>query len=180
MPDGTLFERASHARPRGALDLISKHIVPNPHVIAPPSDDSRPSKPAEESPARSPPPRPGHPPSNHPRKRTQKRLKFLTPPSANEQMQVSPHVGKIVDPDPEPTCHRSKRLAHGALVLSKRPGPASPLTRHNDMHRPSHANRALELATPPPDRAAVLSPRELGVDVSGEERALHLKSSIAH
>jgi len=41
------------------------------------------------------------------------------------------------------------------------------------MHRASHADRALELATPASDRAAVLGPNKLGMHIGGEEWPLH-------
>jgi len=84
-------------------------------------------------------------------------------------MQVGTHVGKIVDPDSEATSHRSKRVAHGALVFAKRPRSASPLARKNDVHRTPHADGALELTAAPPDGAAMLGARELSVNVAGEK-----------
>jgi len=50
-------------------------------------------------------------------------LKGLASTSANEQVQMRPHVGKAVDPDPKRTGHRAKRVAHGTLVLRRDQGP---------------------------------------------------------
>jgi len=81
---------------------------------------------------------------------------------------MTPHVGKVVDPDPETTGHRAKRFAHSRLVPAKRPGASSPLARKNDMHGPPHADGAFELATPAPHSAAMLRAHELGVQVLRE------------
>jgi len=85
-------------------------------------------------------------------------------------------VGKVVDADPEPTRHFPKRAAHGALVPAKRPGPARPLARKNDVHRASRADGALELAPAPSDSAAMGRSDELSVDVATEEGLLHERS----
>ncbi|HEX9294834.1 MAG TPA: hypothetical protein VF881_03340 [Polyangiaceae bacterium] len=39
--------------------------------------------------------------------------------------------------------------------------------------RPAHADRALELATPAPDGAAVLRSHELGMHIGSEKRPQH-------
>jgi hypothetical protein len=107
-------------------------------------------------------------------------LKSLASSSANEQVQVGSHVGVVVDPNSEATRHRTKRLAHGALVLAKGPRAARPVARQNDVHGPSHADRAVELATAAPDTAAVLGSNELGVHIAGEERPLMQQLSIVN
>src|SRR5260221_3254281 len=90
-------------------------------------------------------------------------------------MRLRADVGKVIDSDFEAAGHRSKRIAYGALVPAKRPRPASAITRENHVHRPAHADGALELATAEPDGATVLRPRELGVHVMRKKRPLHLK-----
>src|SRR5258706_1914936 len=108
---GALFERAPHVNALSAFDFIPKHVVPNTEVVASPTDDSRPSDLVEKSTARSAPSCASHPPSDDPRKGPQEGLKGLAPPGTNEQVQVGPHVGKVVNPDPEATGHRPKRVA---------------------------------------------------------------------
>ena len=93
-------------------------------------------------------------------------------------MKVRADVGKVIDSDLEATGHRSKRIAYGALVPAKRPRSASAMTRENHVHRASHADGALELATAVPDGAAVLGSSEFDVYVRREERSLHRKSNI--
>ena len=93
---------------------------------------------------------------------------------------MGPHVGKVVDPDPEPTGHRSKRIAHGTLVSAKGPGAASPLAGENHVHRSSHADGPLELATTAPDGSAMLGSHELGVHVAREQRPLLHELNVVH
>jgi hypothetical protein len=157
-----------------AFDVVAKHVVPHTDVIASPSDDARPSDPAEKSTGRSAPSRARHPPSDDPGEGPQESLEGVAAASANEQVQVVPHVCKIVDPDSKPMRHRSKRIAHGALVAAKRPRATSPVARENDVHRAADADRPLELATVAPDGAAVLGAHELGVHVSRKKGPLHL------
>src|SRR5258706_8701514 len=90
-------------------------------------------------------------------------------------MKVRADVGKVIDSDFEATRHRSKRIAYGGLVPAKRPRPASAMTRENHVHRPAHADGALELATAEPDGAAVLGSRELGAHVMRKKRPRHLE-----
>src|SRR5258708_39862442 len=86
-------------------------------------------------------------------------------------MKVRADVGKVIDSDFEATGHRSKRIAYGAVVPAKRPRSASAMTRENHVHRASHADGALELATAEPAGAAVLGSREIGVHVVRAERS---------
>jgi hypothetical protein len=174
-----LFERSPDASAEGALDLISKNVVPNAEVIAPPGDHARPGQAAEETAARPPPSRAGDPPSHDAGKGPQERLKSLATPNANEQVQMRAHVGKIVDANPEASRHLSKRVAHGALVPAERPDPAGPFARQNHVHGAARADGALELAAAPPDCAAVGGSHELGVDVASEKRLLH-KMKYSH
>jgi hypothetical protein len=178
--DRVLLERAPHAGARCALDLISKHVVAHTEVVASPSDDARPSNPAEEVAAWAAPSRARHPASDDPRKRPQKSLERLAATSPNQEVKMCSHVRKVVDPDPEATGHRSKRVAHGSIVLAEGQGTSRPMTRKDDVHGAAHADGALELATVAPDSASVLGARELGMDVASEKRALHDESSIAN
>jgi len=164
-----LFECAAHARALDALDLVSKDVVTNAKVIASPTHDARPSDPTEKPTARSAPSRSGHPPGDDARKRSQKRLERFAPTSANQQVQMGAHVGKVVDSDSEAPGHLSKRALHGGRVFAKRPGAASPVARKNDVHRSPYADGPLELATPTPDGTPMLGSHELGVHVAGEK-----------
>ena len=76
--------------------------------------------------------------------------------------------------------HRSKRIAHGAVVLEKGPRAASPVARKNYVHRPSRTYRALELAMPASDSTAVFGSHELSVHVTSEERPLQHEFVIAN
>jgi len=89
---------------------------------------------------------------------------------------VRADVGEIIDADSKAYGHLTKRVAHDGLVPAKGPRAAGPMAGENDMHGPARADRALELATPAPEVAAVLRSNELGVNVGGEERPLHLRN----
>jgi hypothetical protein len=167
------LERPPDARAEGALDFVSKDVVPYAEVVTAPCHDARPSQAAEETAARPPPSRSSDSASHDAGKGPQERLKGVASPNANEQVQMRAHVGKIVNADSEVMRHLSKRIAHGALVPAERPDPAGPFARQNNVHGAPRADGALELAAAPPDRAAVRGSHELRVDVASEKRLLH-------
>ncbi len=169
----TRLERAPDACSQRTLDGVSKNVVPHAEVISSPPDDSGPRERGEEPPARPSSSRPGYAPCDDTGEGSQKRLKCPTPPRANEQVQVRPHVGKVIDADSETLRQRAQHAAHRLVVFAKGPRPARPLAHENDVHGATGADRSLELATPAPARSAVLGPKELGAHVGREEVALH-------
>src|SRR5258708_1904572 len=138
---GTFLECTPHARAQGALDGIPENVVPHAEIVASPIDDTRPDDTDEESTRRSPWSRARHPPGDDPCKGAQESLKRCAALGSNEQMQVSTHVGEVVDSDAETTGHGPKRLADLTLVFAKRPGTASPLAREHHMHLSPNAGR---------------------------------------
>src|SRR5215471_6644298 len=141
-----VFERSTNARPLCAFDLISKDIVPQAQVIAAPADHSRPGQAAEEGADAPAPFCPRDPPSQDTRERPQKVLETVAAPRAEHEMQVRPHVGKIVNAHVEPPRHAAQHITYGAVVLAQRPRASGSMTRQNYVHRTSRADGALELA----------------------------------
>jgi hypothetical protein len=103
-------------------------------------------------------------------------MERLPASSANQKVQMRADVGKIVHPNSEATRHLSERVANGAIVLSKRPRPTSPIAREYHVHRSAGADGTLQLAAPLSDGSPVLRSRELCLNLAGKERPLHEKN----
>jgi hypothetical protein len=172
---GTFFKGPANVRPVYALEGVSKDVMPGAEVVAPPRHDPRPRQAREKSPARPPPSRSGHSARDYARKCAQKCLKRAAAPHANQKMQMRADVRKVVYADPEAASHRPKRASHGLLVPAQRPRSARPVAREDNVHGAPGADRALELAAAASNRAAVYRPRELHLDLVGEESVLHAK-----
>src|SRR5262249_43551746 len=105
--------------------------------------------------------------------RPQEVLEGAAAPRAEHEMQVRPHVGKIVDSHVEPPRHMAQHVAHGADVLAQRPRPSGSMARQNHVHWASCTDRPRELAPATPGVATVHGPRQLGLDLTTEEGQLH-------
>jgi len=97
-------------------------------------------------------------------------LETVAAPRAEHEMQVRPHVGKIVNAHVEPPRHAAQHITYGAVVLAQRPRASGSMTRQNYVHRTSRADGALELAPAARDVAAVNSSLELGLYLATEQR----------
>jgi hypothetical protein len=167
------FECPTNARPFSAFDLIAEDIVAQAHVIATPADHPRPGQAAEEGPAGARPFGARDPPSENTCERPQEILEGVAAPRAQDEVQVRPHVGKIVDSHVESTRHAAQHIAHGAVVLAQRPRASGSMARQNHMHRAARADGALELAPPATDVAPVNRPPELDLHLATEKGQLH-------
>src|SRR5215831_9515035 len=94
---GPLLERSANRRAVGRFDTIAKDIVANAPKVAAPSDDARPRQRAPEgaAPQGPAPSRPRDDSSDDSRESSQKPLKSVAPPRADQQVQMRAHVGKL-------------------------------------------------------------------------------------
>src|SRR6185503_13134962 len=99
------LESLPNAGAKRALDLVPKDIVAQAPVVPAPADHARPRKTVEEGPSWAGPFSPRDTTSHDAYEGLQKALKPFTPPRAQHQVQVRPHVGEIVDAHVEPARH---------------------------------------------------------------------------
>src|SRR6185503_18505299 len=107
-----LLHGVPNARSRGALDLVSKYVVPNAHIISAPVDDTGPGQIVEERARGATPPSPGDPSSDNTGEGTQETMESITAARAQQKVQMRAHVGKVVDTYAESTRHVAERAAN--------------------------------------------------------------------